>query len=171
MFSRQRRLLTLLLPGQIRERICRALCDQRHLSTIVYSAISASSLILNVWDVNARRVLRTLEGHSSPVHGVAVTPDGKRAVSASHDGILKVWDVDTGYELRTLEGHSSPVHGVAVTPDGKRAVSASDDRKLIVWNADTGRILRTLEGHSRSVLARRLHRTGSGQFLPLRMRR
>jgi hypothetical protein len=36
-------------------------------------------------------LLRTLEGHSGFVSGVAVTPDGQRAVSASWDKTLKVW--------------------------------------------------------------------------------
>jgi WD40 repeat protein len=51
------------------------------------------------------RDLCTLEGHSADVLGVAVTPDGKRAVSASHDETLRVWDMDTGRDLRTLQGH------------------------------------------------------------------
>jgi WD40 repeat protein len=46
-----------------------------------------------VWDVESGRELRTLEGHSNLVSGVAVTPDGKLAVSASWDKTLKVWDV------------------------------------------------------------------------------
>ena len=37
---------------------------------------------------------------------MAVTADGKRAVSASEDNTLKVWDLETGHALRTLEGHS-----------------------------------------------------------------
>ena len=96
-------------------------------------------------------LLRTLEGHSEGVSGVAVTPDGRRAVSASWDGTLNVWDLDTGRELRTLEGHLGSVNGVAVTPDWKRAVSASYDRTLKVWDLETGCELRTLKGHSRSV--------------------
>ena len=93
-------------------------------------------------------LLRTLEGHSASVYGVAVTADGKRAVSASADNTLKVWDLETGRALRTLEGHSASVYGVAVTADGKRAVSASWDKTLKVWDLETGRALRTLEGHS-----------------------
>jgi WD40 repeat protein len=94
-------------------------------------------------------LLRTLEGHSADVRGVAVTPDGKRAVSASGDHTLKVWDLETGRALRRLEGHSDHVFGVAVTPpDGKRAVSASGDHTLKVWDLETGRGLRTLQGHS-----------------------
>ena len=68
---------------------------------------------------------------------MAVTPDGKRAASASKDNTLKVWDLDRGIELRTLEGHSDSVWGVAVTADGKRAVSASRDKTLKVWDLDT----------------------------------
>ena len=96
-------------------------------------------------------LLRTLAGHSDTVHGVAVTADGKRAISASWDYTLKVWDLDTGRALRTLEGHTAEVSGVAVTPDGKRAVSASDDYTLMVWDLDTGLVLRMLEGHTAGV--------------------
>jgi len=74
---------------------------------------------------------------------VAVTADGKRAVSASGDQTLKVWDLETGRALRTLEGHSGYVWGVAVTADGKRAVSASYDKTLKVWDLESGLALAT----------------------------
>jgi len=48
-------------------------------------------------------LLRTLEGHSASVNGGAVTPDGKRAVSASADHTLTVWELETGRALCTLE--------------------------------------------------------------------
>jgi WD40 repeat protein len=93
-------------------------------------------------------LVRTLEGHSDRVNAVALTADGKRAVSASRDNTLKVWDLKSGRLLRTLEGHSRRVKGVALTPDGKRAVSASHDKTLKVWDVESGRALRTLEGHT-----------------------
>jgi WD40 repeat protein len=96
--------------------------------------------------------VRMLEGHSGTVVGVAVTPDGKRAVSASADNTLKVWDLENGRALRTLDGHSACVCGVAVTPDGKRAVSASGDHTLKVWDLESALAVRTLEGHSDHVL-------------------
>ena len=46
--------------------------------------------------------LRTLEGHSSVVYGVAVTPDEQRAVSASDDQTLKVWGLESGRCLATF---------------------------------------------------------------------
>ena len=38
----------------------------------------------------------TLKGHSQPVRGVSISPDGKRIVSGSHDKTLKVWDPKPG---------------------------------------------------------------------------
>jgi WD40 repeat protein len=46
---------------------------------------------LPVWDVaSGKRVLR-FEGHAQPPIDVAVTPDGRRAVSVGKDGTLRVW--------------------------------------------------------------------------------
>ncbi len=74
--------------------------------------------------------LRTLKGHTDLVRGVALSPDGRLAVSASDDKTLKVWEVKTGRELRTLKGHTSVVSAVALSADGRRAVSPSYDKTL-----------------------------------------
>ncbi|MGH9455788.1 MAG: WD40 repeat domain-containing protein, partial [Terriglobia bacterium] len=98
-------------------------------------------------------LLRTLTGHTGEVTAVAVTPDGKQAVSASWDNTLKVWDLTSGKELRTLTGHTGWVTAVAVTPDGKQAISGSEDKTLKVWDLASGKELRTLTGHTGAVTA------------------
>ena len=92
-------------------------------------------------------LVRTLEGHKGAVLCVALSGDGRLAVSASADKTLKVWDVETGRVLRTLEGHGGWVNGVALSGDGRRAVSASSDTTLKVWDLETGRELHILTGH------------------------
>ena len=73
---------------------------------------------------------------------MAVTPDGKLAISGSADRMLKVWELSSGRELRTLSGHSpAGVNAVAVTPDGKLAISGSADGMLNVWELSSGRRL------------------------------
>ena len=44
---------------------------------------------------------------------VAISPDGRRVVSASYDKTLKVWDVATGKCVATLKGHSEHVRCAA----------------------------------------------------------
>lgn len=99
------------------------------------------------------QLLRTLQGHTGGVSAVALTPDGRYAVSASWDKTLKVWDVASGVELDTLRGHHDVVRAVAVMPDGQHVISASDDTTLKMWDIHSGRELRTLLGHTDKVLA------------------
>ena len=75
-----------------------------------------------MWDLESGEELRTLKGHTGEVSAVAVTPDGRRAVSCSNDKTLEVWDLESGEELRTLKGHTGEVIAVPVTPNGTRAV-------------------------------------------------
>ena len=85
--------------------------------------------------------LRTFMGNGQLMIGVALSADGRLAISESNDQTLKVWDVPTGRELRTLDGHS---YSVALSADGRLAISA--DSVLKVWDVPTGRVLRTIRG-------------------------
>ena len=96
---------------------------------------------------------RVLEGHTHWVRRVALTADGKRAISASLDKTLRVWDLEGGQPPRVLEGHTAGVTAVALTADGKRAISASWDKTLRVWDLEGGQPPRVLEGHTGRVEA------------------
>jgi hypothetical protein len=61
---------------------------------------------------------RNLVGHVGVVRACAVTPDGRRVVSAADDRTLKVWDLATGHAVATLRGHAFGVNACTVTPTG-----------------------------------------------------
>jgi WD40 repeat protein/energy-coupling factor transporter ATP-binding protein EcfA2 len=121
-----------------------------------------------VWDIESGEEIQTFKGHTSWVYAVipilkvlkdylrsvdvvAVTPDGKHAISGSSDNTLRVWDIKSGNKLRRLKGHTGVVSAVAVTPDGKHTISASRDKTLRVWDIESGKKLRTLKGHANAV--------------------
>ena len=56
---------------------------------------------------------------------MAVSADGRLALSGSDDSTVKVWDLTSGQELRTLAGHADGVKSVAVSADGRLALSGS----------------------------------------------
>ena len=95
----------------------------------------------------------SLLGHADSILACAISPDGRRLVSGSHDRTLKLWNLESGHCLYTLQGHADWVLACAVTPDGRRLVSGSNDRTLKVWDLESGDCLRTLEGHTAGVRA------------------
>jgi len=98
-------------------------------------------------------LLRTLRGHEGCVTAVAVTDDGRHAVSGSLDNTLKVWDLASWQTVATLVGHEGGVLAVAVTPDGRHVVSGSRDKMLRVWDLASGQTAATLAGHEGGVNA------------------
>ena len=104
---------------------------------------------------------KSLTGHTHSIQAVAVTSNGRWALSGSEDGILKLWDLATGQCLRTLTEHTNWVGTVAMTGDGRRALSGSWDHTLKLWDLETGQCLRTLSGHTAEVIAVAL--TGDGR--------
>src|SRR5262249_44538918 len=55
-------------------------------------------------------LVRTFAGHQDWVGAVAITPDGRSALSGSDDSTLKLWDLATGKSRLTLVGHEGPVY-------------------------------------------------------------
>lgn len=80
-------------------------------------------------------------------------PDGRRALSASHDGTLCVWDLESGRRLARMEGHWLWFVACAIIPAGRRALSASADRTLRVWDLRSGEQLARMSGHEGRVIA------------------
>jgi WD40 repeat protein len=111
----------------------------------------AATLI--VWDAASGKICQTLVGHMGDVAGIAVSPDGQFAISASNNKTLIVWDLQTGCIVQTLIGHTDKVTAVVITPDGELAISSSVDQKLIVWDFRAGEIIQTQESDSIRTLA------------------
>lgn len=85
-------------------------------------------------------------GHSGKVTSVAISPDGKYALSGAEDYTLKLWEIATGREIRTFKGHTDWVYAVAISPDGRQALSGGKDDTVRLWDLATGTEIRTFRG-------------------------
>ena len=94
---------------------------------------------LRLWDVKTGEEIRKFDGHTEGVWGVAISPDGRRALSGSGrwtldsaDTTVRLWDLETGKELHKLAGHTQTVWNVAFLTDGKKALSCGD-KSVRLW--------------------------------------
>jgi WD40 repeat protein len=94
-----------------------------------------------------------LRGHTRGVTALALSSDGRHALSGSDDETVRWWDVESGRCLRTLEGHTGVVNTLALSADGRHALSGSSDETVRWWDVESGCCLRTLEGHTYRVTA------------------
>ncbi len=94
-----------------------------------------------------------LQSHSHWINAVAITSNGRCAVSGSHDRTLKIWDLSTGSLMHSLVGHTDTIHAVAISPDDRYALSGSADRTFRLWDLATGEFLHSFGGHAGVVCA------------------
>ncbi|GIW46044.1 MAG: hypothetical protein KatS3mg077_3326 [Candidatus Binatia bacterium] len=113
--------------------------------------------LVDLWDLEKERPLRRLEGHSSAVKALAMTPDARRLATGGDDHKVVLWDLTRGQPLRTFVGHEHFVSCVAVSADGQHVASGSWDRTIRLWNARSGKCAATLWGHNGIVTCLRLN--------------
>jgi WD40 repeat protein len=64
---------------------------------------------------------------------VAVTPDGRRAVSASDDRTLRLWDLESGQEIATFTGESK-MASCAIAPNGITIIAGDQSGRVhFLW--------------------------------------
>jgi WD40 repeat protein len=90
--------------------------------------------MLRVWDTEGHQAPRVLEGHTDSVNAVALTADGKRAVSGSDDNTLRVWDLKSGNCLAVFTC-DAPVLCCAWSGDVIAAGDRTRQFHLFAWEA------------------------------------
>jgi len=87
---------------------------------------------LTLWNLSQSipKIIRTFEGHSSPVFSVAI--QGIRIISGSQDKIIKIWNLENGKCMITLKGHGSSV--VSLQCDDKKLMSGEIYGDIKIWN-------------------------------------
>lgn len=100
---------------------------------------------IHLWDLQTGELLKSLRGHVSWVHAMALHPDGQRLVTVSNDQAVRLWNLETGQTLWTIKGHRSKVLDLCVSQDGKKLLSASFDSTARIWDLEKGVVERVLK--------------------------
>jgi eukaryotic-like serine/threonine-protein kinase len=111
-------------------------------------AVAGSDPRIQIWNVAAKRMVATLEGHAQRVTTLTFHPDGELLASHGWDGQLLLWHPSSGRQLMRLTSVSAPHFSadgrqLGVTWDGDRAdlleVTPTREYRTLVSSAGAGR--------------------------------
>jgi WD40 repeat protein len=116
---------------------------------------------VTVFDARGKNVLSRTAGHLGRQHRPAISPDGRRVLTAEGDRTGRVWDAETGRELVALSGHLWWIREAAFSPDGTRIATAGTEGWVKVWDAADGRQVLTFTGRNRTQVTVGFSQNGS----------
>ena len=103
---------------------------------------------LILWDISTGQPIRSYHGHSDVIGGVAISPDGRKALSGAMAGEMILWDLNTAVVLRRFSEHSESWRkmpsDVAFSLDGRIAYVKGMDGILVAWDLQTFTVLHHL---------------------------
>ncbi len=116
---------------------------------------------VEILDLETGKSISRLDPASEgPVLGVALSPDGRIAITGTGKGstgdgtATTLWDTRTGEALSSLMGSSKTTLSTTFWPDGNRVAVGSTDQTVRIWDVSEPRnpqILGTLRGHQTRV--------------------
>ena len=99
-------------------------------------AVGTSAGTTQLWDVQAERQLRSMDGHSDRVGALSwnrhiISSGGRDSIIMNHDVRI------AKHNVGTLVGHSQEVCGLSWSPDGMVLASGANDNTLRLWDCTT----------------------------------
>ncbi|PSR77279.1 hypothetical protein PHLCEN_2v7972 [Hermanssonia centrifuga] len=106
--------------------------------------------LIQVFDINSRAILRTLDAHKQPVHVTKFSAaDHTQILSCSDDTTVKLWDVPSQSAISTFTDHSDYVRSGQVAPTNPNLIlTGSYDASVRLFDARTGECEMVMGGSS-----------------------
>lgn len=120
-----------------------------------------------LWDATTGETLMVMDGHPDWVTAVALSPDGKYAVTGSgstnSDQRIRLWDLGTKKLKAMLRGHppGPGLWDLSFSPSGDKLVSASLDGSVCLWDCDYWAKAADMQFHNAIVHSARFSPDGS----------
>src|ERR1051325_8901446 len=87
-----------------------------------------------------------LRGHGGTVRALAVSADGRHAISGSFDQSAILWEIDAPAARAVLRVHEGAVNAVLALPGGGFA-TAGEDGRIAIYGPGGGEPFRVLAAH------------------------
>ncbi len=128
--------------------------------------LACQDLGLALWSRREGRLVKKPEdfrGEPSQATAVALSDDGRYALSGETDHSLRLWDLQRGRCVQKLLGHRDVVTEVGLLGSGAYAISGSRDNTVRLWDVPSGLCMAEFSGHEGSI--EKIAYTPDGRFV------
>jgi len=106
--------------------------------------------LIQVFDINSRAILRTLDAHKQPVHVTKFSlANSSQILSCSDDTTVRLWDVPAQSTITTFHDHTDYVRSGQVSPSNPNLIlTGSYDSTVRLFDARTGECEMVMGGNN-----------------------
>ncbi|KAF8591533.1 Trp-Asp repeat-containing protein [Ramaria rubella] len=108
--------------------------------------------LIQIFDINSRAILRTLDSHKQPVHVTRFSPsDQTHILSCSDDTTVKLWDVPSESAIHTFTSHTDYVRsGLVAQSNPNLILTGSYDSTVRLFDTRSGECEMLMVGGGRT---------------------
>jgi WD40 repeat protein len=127
--------------------------DGSRMVSRTYTGAVEGDFVLRVFDLQSRKPVSQLSGHTTAVNLAVFDVTGTRIASAAAGGTVKVWDVQSGANLGTLPVERNSVDYLAISRGGGRVAVSGRTGETWIWDLGSGQVRRLDGGDNSTCLA------------------
>jgi WD40 repeat protein len=103
---------------------------------------------IEIWDMSARKIVKTILADYDRVDTLALSPDGSQLISiiGRWTGVAQLWDLSTYKAVKNFDQYSIGAN-VQFSPDGRLVAEAGRNRLIQVRDTQSGKLLYSVEGN------------------------
>jgi WD40 repeat protein len=96
--------------------------------------ITASYGPIRIFNTATSKQISTLEGHTTWVNAITLSPNNRLLASTSFDGTARIWNLDTNLPVRPPLQHKDEVYSAAFSANGRVLVTGCSDKNAYAWD-------------------------------------
>lgn len=117
-------------------------------------ALSISWKGFEIWDyVAATKKIFIGKELTDRITCMAISSDGKCALSGGSDHKVRLWDLETGEITQIFEGHTHSINSIAFSLNEAWGISGSYNGAILIWDLKKGALLQKLDTHTHEINA------------------
>ncbi len=108
-------------------------------------ALASSDANVYIYDLIAKKTIKSWKAHSQSVFGLEFINDGKDLISIGKDAYIKKWNLESFETYYEVPAHVQAINSLIIVPNKNYFITGSMDKTIKIWRKDTLQLLKVID--------------------------